>query len=271
MIHQTIQGEDVPALGLGTWQLTGDDCREGVMDALDLGYRHIDTAQAYENEAEVGEALAESDVDRDDIFLATKIWPDNLAPEDLPRSVERSLDELGVDRVDLLYVHWPAGGFEMEGTLDALQAQQDEGRARHLGVSNFTPDLLEAALERVPLFALQVEYHPFLEQHELVHLCRRHDLLFTSYCPLARGEVLDDELLETIGEAHDKSPAQVALRWQVQQDHVAAIPKASSQEHRQSNFDLFDFELSSDEMDAIFELARGQRIIAPDELAPAAW
>ena len=271
MIYQTAQGEDVPALGLGTWQITGDDCREAVADALDIGYRLIDTAQGYENEAEVGRALAESGVDRDDLFLATKVWPENLAPQDLPRSVDRSLDKLQTDYVDLLYIHWPAGGFEMNGTMEALANEKEEGRARHLGVSNFTPDLLEAALDRAPLFALQVEYHPFLGQRELLRLCRQHDLLFTAYSPLARGRVLDEDLLETIGEAHGKGPAQVALRWQVQQERVSAIPKASSAEHRRSNFDIFDFELSAEEMDAIFELERGERILHPDALAPAAW
>jgi 2,5-diketo-D-gluconate reductase B len=271
MIYQTVQGEEVPALGLGTWQVTGDDCREAVSDALEIGYRHIDTAQAYENEAEVGEALAESDVAREDIFLVTKVWPSNLDSESLPRSVERSLEKLGVDYVDLLYVHWPAGGFEMNATMEALLAQQDEGRAHRLGVSNFTPDLLEAAMERAPLFALQVEYHPFLSQHELIGMCRSHDLLFTSYSPLARGDVPADETLQAIGEAHGRTAAQVALRWQVQQDRVAAVPKASSAEHRRGNFEIFDFELSEEEMSAIFDLARGERIIAPDALAPPAW
>jgi diketogulonate reductase-like aldo/keto reductase len=271
MIYQTVEGEEVPALGLGTWKVNGDDCREAISDALKIGYRHIDTAQAYENEAEVGEALAESDLDRDEIFLVTKVWPSNLEPEALHRSVDRSLEKLQTGYVDLLYVHWPAGGFEMNATMEALRTQKEEGNARRLGVSNFTPDLLEAAMERAPLFALQVEYHPFLDQRELIGRCREHDLLFTSYSPLARGEVLDDETLQSIAEAHGKTPAQVALRWQVQQDHVAAIPKASSAKHRRDNFEIFDFELSQKEMNAIFDLARGERIVAPDQLAPAAW
>lgn len=271
MIYETIQGEEVPALGLGTWQVTGEDCREAVTDALEIGYRHIDTAQGYENEAEVGQALAESDVDREDIFLATKVWPSNLEPEALRRSMDRSLEKLQTDHVDLLYIHWPAGGFEMNATMEALRNQKDEGNAHRLGVSNFTPDLLDAAMERAPLFALQVEYHPFLDQHELIARCREHDLLFTSYSPLARGEVMENETLHSIAEAHGKTAAQVALRWQVQQDHVTAVPKASSSEHRRSNFEIFDFELSEEEMSAIFDLARGERIVAPDELAPAAW
>ena len=271
MMYQTVQGEEVPALGLGTWQLSGDACREAVAGALDLGYRHIDTAQGYENEAEVGRALAESDVPRDEIFLTTKIWPDNLAPDNVRRSVDRSLEKLQTDYVDLLLVHWPSGDFEMNGTLDALADQHAEENAHRLGVSNFTPDLLKAAMDRAPIFCIQVEYHPFLAQHELLRLARRHDLLFTAYSPLARGAVLEDELLQTLADAHGKTPAQVTLRWLVQQNHVAAIPKASSAEHRRSNFDIFDFELSPEEMDAIFELARGERLLNPEGLAPAGW
>lgn len=271
MMYQTVQGEGVPALGLGTWQITGDACPEAVADALEIGYRHIDTAQLYENEAEIGQALSESGVDRADLFLTTKISPGNLAPENLRRSVDRSLDKLQTDYVDLLMVHWPAGDFEMNGTLDALANQHAEGNAHRLGVSNFTPDLLEAAMDRAPIFCIQVEYHPFLAQHELLRRARQNDLLFTAYSPLARGKVLEDELLQTLADAHDKTPAQIVLRWLVQQDHVAAIPKASTATHRRSNFDIFDFELSPEEMDSIFELARGERILNPEGLAPAGW
>ncbi len=271
-IYQTIQGEEVPALGLGTWKLDGEACRRGVAEALEMGYRHIDTAQVYENEAEVGQGLQDAaGVDRDDVFLVTKIWPENLAPGNVRASAEESLKKLGTDYVDLLHVHWPAGAFEMEGTMEAMSALREAGKARHLGVSNFTPELVEEALSHAPLFAVQVEYHPFLSQHALARTAREHDLLLTAYSPLARGKVLDDDLLQAIGDAHGKTAAQVALRWLVQQNKVAAIPKASSTEHRRSNFDLFDFALSDEEMQGIFDLARGERIIHPDDLAPAAW
>ena len=268
MIYQTIQGEDVPALGLGTWRLNGAACREGVRHALDLGYRHIDTAQTYENEAEVGQGLDEAGIDRGDVFLATKVTHTNLAPDAVRSSTEESLRALGTDYVDLLYVHWPAGDFDMDRTLGAFAQLQEDGLTRHIGVCNFTPSLLEEALKRAPLFSAQVEYHPFLAQHALARLAREHDLLLTAYSPLARGQVLEDDLLQAIGEAHDKTAAQVALRWLLQQENVAAIPKADSAEHREDNFDVFDFELSSEEMSDIFDLARGERLIDPD-YAPA--
>lgn len=271
MVYQTIQGEDVPALGLGTWRLEGDTCREAVRHALELGYRHVDTAQAYENEAPVGEGWTTSGVDRAELFLTTKVWTTNLAPDDVRHSTEESLRKLQTDYVDLLLVHWPAGDFEMGPTLDAFRTLQDEGKAHHIGVSNFTPELLEEAADHADLFCLQAEYHPLLDQHALIQQCRKRDMLFTAYSPLARGQVFDDELLQTIAEAHDKTPAQVVLRWHVQQKNVAAIPKASAAEHRAANFDIFDFALSEVEMASIFDLARGERLIAPDDLAPDDW
>lgn len=271
MIYKTIQGEEVPALGLGTWQLAGADCREAVRHALTLGYRHIDTAQAYNNEEQVGAGLQDAGVDRDDVFLTTKVWPDNLAPGNVQRSTEKSIQQLQTDYVDLLLVHWPAGDLDLEATLDAFAALQDEGTARHIGVSNFPPDLLERALAHTSLFCIQVEYHPFLSQQALLALARKHDLLFTAYSPLARGKVLDDELLQALADAHDKSPAQLALRWLVQQRNVAAIPKSSSAEHRESNLDIFDFELSEEEMNHLFNLARGERLVEPSGVAPETW
>lgn len=268
MIYQTIQGEDVPALGLGTWRLNGAACREGVRHALDLGYRHLDTAQTYENEAEVGQGLKDAGVDRGDVFLATKVTHTNLGPDAVRASTEKSLRKLGTDYVDLLYVHWPAGAFDMDETLGAFAQLQEDGLTRRIGVSNFTPTLLKEALKHAPLFSVQIEYHPFLAQHALARLAREHDLLLTAYAPLARGRVLEDDLLQAIGEAHNKTAAQVTLRWLLQQENVAAIPKAGSTEHRAENADVFDFELSSEEMSNLFDLARGERLINPDH-APA--
>ncbi|MDX1548013.1 MAG: aldo/keto reductase [Rhodothermales bacterium] len=268
MIFHTIQGERVPALGLGTWRLDGDACREAVEHALDLGYRHIDTAQAYENEEPVGRGLAASPVGRGDVFLTTKIWLDNLGPEAVRASTEASLRRLGTDYVDLLLIHWPSDEVPLEETLDALVVLRDEGKTRHIGVSNFTPSLLRRALDHARLFCCQVEYHPFLAQDDLLALCRRHDLLLTAYSPLARGKVQEEDVLREIAEAHGKTPFQVTLRWHLQQDSVAAIPKASSAEHREANFDLFDFALSDAEMERIAGLAEGRRLIDPD-FAPA--
>lgn len=266
MLYIDLDNERVPALGLGTWQLKGDAARTGVVHALDLGYRHIDTAQAYENEAEVGDGLRDADVDRDDVFLTTKIWTGNLRHHDLLRSADDSLRRLKVDYVDLLLLHWPSEEVEMAESLDALQEVQHAGKARHIGVSNYTPSLLREARRLAPgLVCDQVEYHPFLDQSALLEVIREHGMFLTAYSPLARGGVMDDDTLKEIAETHGKSPAQVTLRWLLQQDHVAAIPKASSDKHRTANFDVFDFELSDEEMNRIHGLAREDgRIIDPD-------
>jgi 2,5-diketo-D-gluconate reductase B len=267
MIEKTIQGEEVPALGLGTWQLTGRQCREGVAHALDLGYRHIDTAQIYDNEDEVGQGLRDSGVDRDEVFLTTKIWRSNVAPADMRRSTEESLRKLSVDRVDLLLIHWPVDRVPLQKQLDALVELQREGRARHVGVSNFLPDQIDSIVGYLPddglLFAHQAEYHPFLDQSPLLAQAREHDHLFTAYSPLARGRVMDHETLKEIGARHEKTAAQVTLRWLLQQEKVSAIPKAASADHREANFDIFDFELSTEEMDTISSLRGNQRILNP--------
>lgn len=269
MIRHAIQGDSVPALGLGTWQVNGEECERAVEHALEIGYRHIDTAQAYENEREVGRGLQAANVDRDEIFLTTKVWYENLSPERVRSTTEASLSRLDTPYVDLLLVHWPNDEFDLHETIDALQELRAEGKTRHIGVSNFPGYLLEEALSYADnIFCDQVEYHPYLGQEELLEMADEHDLLITAYSPLARGKVLDDEALREIAEEHGKSPAQVTLRWHVQQDRVAAIPKASSAEHRESNFDIWDFELSEEEMERIHSLASGNRIIDPD-FAPA--
>ena len=263
MIYQSIQGVNVPALGLGTYRLTGQDCRTAVADALSIGYRHIDTAQSYDNEEEVGRALRDSSIDRDDVFLTTKIGVDNLDPESVRSSTEESLRKLDVEYVDLLLIHWPSDQVPLERTLDAMLEFREEGRTRHLGVSNFTPDLVERAAAHAPIFSNQVEYHPFLGQQDLVDQARSKDYLLTAYSPIARGKVREDETLQRIAAKYAKSAAQVALRWLIQQENVAAIPKAASTDHREQNFDIFDFELSEDEMNEVSSLGRGDRIVNP--------
>lgn len=263
MDHVTMKGAQVPALGYGTWQLEGQECRRGVSHALELGYRHIDTAQIYGNEEHVGAGIAAADVPREDIWLTTKVWYEKASADAVKRSTEESLEKLGTSYVDLLLFHWPNESTPMKETLGALAALQEQGLTRHIGVSNFTPTLLKQALELAPIAALQVEYHPYLAQEPLLALCREHGLLFTAYSPLARGKVLEDETLKAIGEAHGKSPVQVVLRWLVDQPQVSAVPKASSAEHRESNLAI-DFELSDDDRKAIDGLARGERVIDPD-------
>ncbi len=265
MKHVTIQGVEVPALGFGTWELNGPDCADAVQHALSLGYRHIDTAQGYDNESFVGEGLGKGGVPRDEIFLVTKVKPDNFRRDRVLSSARESLAKLRTDYVDLLLLHWPNPEVPLEETLLAFLELREAGAVRHIGVSNFPSKLVSEAQKTVPIFANQVEYHPYLEQETLLGQARTQDYMLTAYSPIARGEVMDDPVLKEIGEAHGKNPPQVTLRWLVQQDHVAAIPKASSEKNRVGNLEIFDFELSDEEMARIFALSRGERMIDPED------
>lgn len=258
-IHET----DVPALGYGTWELEGEDCLRGVADALELGYRHIDTAQVYGNEQLVGQAIAESDVDRGEIFLTTKVWNSRLEPERVRSSTEESLRKLRTDYVDLLLIHWPVRMDILPATLEAMDALRAEGKVRHVGVSNFTPAQLREAAALTRIFCNQVEYHPYLAQDALLEACREHGVMLTAYSPLARGEVANDAVLREIGEAHGKSPVQVTLRWLIQQDQVATVPKATSRRHIEANLDISDFSLSVAECARIAALDCGKRMVDP--------
>jgi len=259
-----VQGERVPALGFGTWQLQGDECASAVADALRIGYRHVDTAQRYGNEAAVGAGIRASGVDRDEVWVTTKVWWENLSYEECLGSAEASLARLGLARTDLLLIHWPNEALSMDEPLSAMKRLRDGGTIRHIGVSNFPPSLLQKALDRAHLLTNQVEYHPFLAQDRLLEMAEENDLMLTAYSPLAQTRVLEDPTLQEIGRAHGKSPAQVALRWLLQQPRVAAIPRASSPEHRRENLKVFDFELRPYEMDRISELDRGIRLVDPD-------
>jgi 2,5-diketo-D-gluconate reductase B len=263
-----IQGSTVPKLGFGTWEILGSDCEEAVADALEIGYRHIDTAQAYDNEAEVGKALAASGVPRKELWLTTKLWRSEFAPDKVRASTEGSLERLQVNCVDLLLLHWPNDEVPLEETLEALAAIRDEGLIKHFGVSNFPAYMLRDALKRAPIFADQVEFHPFLGQDELATLAVEKDFMLTAYSPLARGKVPGDETLRAIGERHGKTAGQVALRWLLDKPNVATIPKASSHERRLENFEVFDFELSDDDRAQIDALPKDGRILDPG-FAPA--
>jgi 2,5-diketo-D-gluconate reductase B len=253
------QGVEVPKVGFGTWQLHGDECVEAVRDALELGYRHIDTARVYDNEREVGRGLAASGVPREDIWLTTKVWFDDLTRDRLHASLENSLLDLKTNYVDLLLIHWPSAEIPLEETLAEMVRLRDAGRVRHLGVSNFPAGMLERALELAPLLCDQVEYHPVLAQDRLLEVARRRDLVIAAYAPFAHGEVLDEPALMEIGEAHGKTAGQVALRWLIDQDRVVAIPKAGSHENRVANLDVFDFELTAGERERIDALPKDRR------------
>jgi 2,5-diketo-D-gluconate reductase B len=254
--YQTIKGERVTSLGLGTWRLSGQECIKAVEHALALGYRHIDTAQMYANEGEVGRGMHNSGVDREDVFLVTKVRASSFSHDDVLRSTHESLKKLQTEYVDLLLMHWPNPSVPFEETLGAMTELQEEESVKHVGVSNFPPSMVEEATTHAEIYCNQVEYHPYRAQDELLGQAREMDYLLTAYSPVARGRVSNDATLREIGEAHGKTPAQVALRWLIQQEKVAAIPKAASEDHLRSNFNIFDFELSDEEMERIFALRR---------------
>ncbi|GIL01608.1 MAG: oxidoreductase [Alphaproteobacteria bacterium] len=257
-------GASIPALGLGTWTLSGRRCTELVAGALAAGYRHVDTAAAYDNEAAVGEAVRHCGLPREQIHVTTKVWHTDLAPRDLVRSVENSLRRLGLDHVDLALVHWPSRDVPLAHTIAAMNQVADRGLARHIGVSNFTVALLDqaVALSEHPIVCNQVEYHPYLSQDRVLAACRRHGVALVSYCPLGRaGGLLAEPAIAAAARAHGRSPAQVVLRWHLQQPGVGAIPRSSSPARIRENLDVFGFALTGAEMAAIDALkARGQRI-----------
>jgi diketogulonate reductase-like aldo/keto reductase len=258
-------GATIPAVGLGTSELRGRTARI-VEQAIKLGYRHIDTAQAYENEREVGEGLHASGIKRDELFLTTKVWTTHFAPHDLERSAKESLVRLRLSEVDLLLLHWPNPQVPLAETLGALAHVKQLG---HVGVSNFTVGLIEQAVaaSEVRLVCNQVDYHPYLDQAKVREACARHGLAVVAYSPIAKGKIRSDETLTRIGQAHGKTAAQVCLRWLVQQG-VAAIPRTSRVERLSENIDLFDFALSAEEMNEIFRMGSAGQRMTDFALAP---
>jgi diketogulonate reductase-like aldo/keto reductase len=256
MDYQTIKGEKVPSLGLGTWRLSGEECTKAVERALALGYRHIDTAQMYANEGEVGRGMLNSGVERDEIFLVTKVRTSSFSHDGAISSTHESLKKLDTDYVDLLLMHWPNPSVPLGETLGAMTQLQDGGSVKHIGVSNFPPSMVEEAARHATVFCNQVEYHPYRAQDELLGQAGEMDYLLTAYSPVAGGAAVNHATLQEVGETHGKTSAQVALRWLIQQEKVAAIPKAASDDHLRSNFDIFDFELNDEEMKRIFALRR---------------
>lgn len=257
-------GAAIPRLGLGTWQLRDEVCERTVAAALRLGYTHVDTAQGYGNEEAVGAGIAASGVPRERLFVTTKVRPDRLGDGDLQRSVEESLQKLGVAQVDLLLLHWPNPAIPLAGSVRALNAVKRDGLVRHIGLSNFTSGLLEEAwrLTREPLVAEQIEYHPYLDQTRMRGALRSHAMALIAYCPIALGKVVGDPVIEAIAAAHGRTAAQVTLRWLVQQDGIAAIPRTSRVERLSENLAVFDFALDDAEMARMSALARpGSRLV----------
>lgn len=256
----------LPAIGLGTWQNTDrETCIDSVSTALEAGYRHVDTAQYYGNEEVVGEGIARADVPRDEIVVATKVHAEKfgLAYDEVIEGLEVSLDRLGLDSLDLLYVHWPVGNYDAAETMPAFDELLDRGLIDHVGVCNFSIELLEEARDHLesPLFAHQAETHPLLPRDGLVAHAQKHDYHYVAYSPLARGSVFDVPEIRDIAERHGVSPARVSLAWLLRKDNVAAIPKSSSEAHIRDNLRALDLELTADDVDRIDDIERTERFV----------
>jgi 2,5-diketo-D-gluconate reductase B len=270
----TANGADIPALGFGTFRMPGADILRVLPKALELGFRHVDTAQIYGNEAEVGQAISGSGLARADIFLTTKVWVDKFAKADFAASVDESLKKLKTDYVDLLLLHWPQSDVPLGERMESLNAAKKAGKVRNIGISNFNIAMMEEAakLSDAPIATNQVEFHPYLDQSKLLEAARAKGISLTAYYLMADGKVPNDPLLKEIGARHGKTAAQVTLRWAVQQEGVIALSKTATESRLQENYDIFDFELSHEDMAAIKGLARPDgRIVNPGHLRPPHW
>jgi 2,5-diketo-D-gluconate reductase B len=256
---KTVRGVEIPTIAIGVFEVDPGETEEPVADALSAGYRHVDTAAAYGNEEEVGRGLKRSGVDRDEVWVTTKVWIEDFAPDDLRRSAERSLKKLGIDRIDLLLLHWPpTDGDELKPALETLNELRSEGRIRELGVSNFPAYMLRDALEIAPeIWANQVEYHAKLSQRELLEVAEQEDILIEAYAPLggSAGDMVDEPLLKEIASAHDATPAQVALAWLAAQERVVLLPRSTNPERRRENLAALEIDLSDEERAQIDELS----------------
>ncbi|WP_224007311.1 aldo/keto reductase [Aureimonas sp. SA4125] len=260
-------GARIPAIGYGTYTLEGQRCSEMVAKAIETGYRHIDTARMYKNEAAVGEGIRQSGIARDDLFVTTKVWWADIAEGKLQASAREAIETLGIGAVDLLLIHWPNADVALEESIDALNETIDLGLTRHIGVANFTSAMLDeaAALSEAPLACNQVEYHPFLSQDAIYSACRRHGMAMVAYSPVGQGgDILENAEIVGIAARHGKTPAQIVLRWEIQRDGVAAIPRTKTPERLAENLAVFDFELSPDEQAALTALTlRRKRLVDP--------
>ncbi|PPA05135.1 aldo/keto reductase [Pseudomonas sp. MWU12-2312b] len=259
------QGLNMPKLGLGTWPMLGEECTRAVEQALALGYRHIDTAAGYNNEDAVGQALANSPTPREQIHVTTKVWWDQLQPDAMRHSMDRSLKALRSDYVDLFMIHWPGTDWDLPSTIETLVSFKEQGLARNIGVANFPLPLLRNVVEELgaPLSAIQVEYHVLLGQNALLNYARQHDLALTAYTPLARNKVSDIPQIRQIAAKQGVLPTQVALKWLLDQANVAAIPKASSEANQRANLAALDVQLDDQDRALIASLSKRERQVSP--------
>jgi len=277
-------GLSIPSIGLGTWELRGQECRRVVREALEVGYRHIDTASMYENESEVGSGLVDSSVDRSDIFLTTKIntigWTASqerktvIKNEHIVDEFNQSLSDLKTDYVDLLLIHWPAFSTSLGDMLEVMYQIKENQKAKAIGVANFNSNLLSECkqLGYEDIYCDQIEYHPFLSQEILLKKMNEMNVIPVAYCPICRGDVAKDSVIIELSEKYNKTPAQVTLRWVIQQQSVA-IPKSAKKRRLKENIDIYDFEIDDQDMDRIHSLARGQRLVPNLDTNPllGAW
>lgn len=271
MFDVSANGANIPALGFGTFRMPDADVHRVLPEALKLGFRHVDTAQIYKNEAAVGDVLKSSGIARQDIFLTTKVWVDRVGHEAFIASVDESLTKLKTDHVDLLLLHWPQSEMPLADRIGALNELRKAGKVKNIGVSNFSTALMAEAvkLSDAPIVNNQVEYHPYLDQTKVLSEAAKTGMSVTAYYLMADGAVPKDEVLKDIGAKHGKTAAQVVLRWAVQQKGVIALSKTATESRLPENFDIFDFALTEDEMTAVHKLARPDgRIVNPGHLAP---
>ncbi len=252
-------GDELPTVGVGTWNIGGDTVRESVRAGLDAGYGHVDTAEGYHNEAEIGEVLA--DYDREDVWLTSKVLAKNLDYESVIASCEESLEKLGTDYLDLYLIHWPNPAISLRETLSAMATLHDQGKVNNVGVSNFSAYQLSCAqhISDVPIAVNQIEFHPYLQRPDLVDYCRETDTTIEAAAPLARTEVFGDETVEELAETYDRSPAQVVLKWATERD-VVVLPKSSSPEHVRANRELFDWEMDEADLAKLDDLDRDEPV-----------
>jgi 2,5-diketo-D-gluconate reductase B len=256
----------LPRIGLGTWENTNpEECASSVSAALSLGYTFIDTAQIYRNEKYVGTGIAKAGIAREELTVATKVWVSNLTPSKVIKSTEESLKKLGLDYIDILYVHWPAGSYNAEKTLPAFSELADQGKIKHIAVSNFTVPLLEEAVDICdkPILANQVEMHPLLKQEDMVHFTKTHNMFLIAYSPLARGYILTVPEIDEIAQKHGVSKAQVSLAWLLTHDHVIPVPKATSRRHIESNLQALQVALDKEDIEKIESMTTEKRFVDP--------
>lgn len=257
-------GDEIPVIGLGTWKLTGETCTYAVRNAFEIGYRHIDTADVYGNHQDIAPVLEETELERNDLFITSKVHRMNLRYNDLINTAERLLDELGLDYLDLLLIHWPNKEIPTEETLKALSELKDEGTVRNIGVSNFTIDHLKEALEYDEdlIVTNQVEFHPYLYQKELLEFCQDNNIVLTAYSPLGSGEIFKDKRVTDLADKYNINPGQLVLRWLVEKD-IIVIPKASSLGHLKENFNIFNWEMPLEVVEVLDNLDRNERFVCP--------